>query len=613
MSQASRESSTSFVPGPQGNPSPTDAVAALKLEFEGFVDKLREKLDDLEITMQTQQQAAEDYTVTSSRNTFGEADIGTGSRSISRLFTIYDNDSILSKEVAKAQEPAALQEHRNKLQVKRDHTKYLPLGPVSSAQRQNELRLHNRWLQLSMQCDPFAAMSELRTNIRSASPTQYTTLRNTFESERTTPSDLRSRLHPNGAKRIAWDMLSSFVLVVDTVLLPIYLAWDWHKDTTDVASWINLGVFTFSLLFWTVDIMINLNTAVFQKGQLVFSRSEILLHYFRSWLLLDVALVGLDCVTVANVLLEGALADLSFSRFARIIRILRLLRLVKLAKVEGFIQEYAASTGRQWIVICAAIANSLFAFGLLIHVLACLWFWLGRTLAGEGQTSWIALAGAEQLSSFSQYLVSFRRVMLPIVPAPIDLSSQYEMLFDIGNNIVTMLALGVAVFKISATVLELRAMNEGRLKQQREIRRYLRSQHAPFELVARVLKFVEYKLERIQPNHYNTSLISITLQTELCVNQRSPYLLAMPICQLAKEVFPEAFASVCVALKRMVCENREEIFIAGSITNRMYVTVAGTYILQEGLHGDGEELELTGVHCLEEFSLYMVPRLWSSP
>ncbi|CAE7659861.1 Kcnh2, partial [Symbiodinium pilosum] len=113
------------------------------------------------------------------------------------------------------------------------------------------------------------------TNIRSASPTQYLSKRVTFESERTYDTDLKSRLHPNGAKRITWDIVSSLVLIVDTTLLPLSLAWDLQKDTTDAWSWVNFGIFAFSLLFWTADIVINLNTAVFDKGQLVFTHSVI--------------------------------------------------------------------------------------------------------------------------------------------------------------------------------------------------------------------------------------------------------------------------------------------------------------------------------------------------
>lgn len=42
------------------------------------------------------------------------------------------------------------------------------------------------------------------------------------------------------------------------------------------------------------------------------------------------------------------LFDLTLTRFARVLRIARLARLVKAARIEGVIQEYAASSGRQW-------------------------------------------------------------------------------------------------------------------------------------------------------------------------------------------------------------------------------------------------------------------------
>ncbi|CAE7227650.1 Kcnh2 [Symbiodinium sp. CCMP2456] len=284
MSQASRESSIE-VPG---NQSPTDAVAALKAEFdEGFVDKLREKLDDLEITMQTQQltqQAADDYT--SSRNTFGEADTISGSRSISRLFPIYD-DPIMSKEVMQDLSLGPISgRSRNTGKIARlvfvdlGVSISLPIGPTAFLVQRGSSQVASRLsaffglqrfpkatnsciiypfakdnTKLSMQYDPYAAISELRTNIRSASPTQYV------------------------KQRVSVDLLSSFVLVMDTILLPISLAWDLQKDTTDTPSWVNLGFFTFSLLFWTVDIFINLNTGVFHKGQLVFSKQLIFMQH----------------------------------------------------------------------------------------------------------------------------------------------------------------------------------------------------------------------------------------------------------------------------------------------------------------------------------------------
>jgi len=48
------------------------------------------------------------------------------------------------------------------------------------------------------------------------------------------------------------------------------------------------------------------------------------------------------------------------------------------------------------------------------------------------------------------------------------------------------------------------------------------------------MKFVEYKLDKISPVTFDSSLISMTLQTELYVSQRGQYMELLPICNLTK-------------------------------------------------------------------------------
>ena len=48
------------------------------------------------------------------------------------------------------------------------------------------------------------------------------------------------------------------------------------------------------------------------------------------------------------------------------------------------------------------------------------------------------------------------------------------------------------------------------------------------------MKFVEYKLDKISPVTFDSSLISMTLQTELYVSQRGEYMELLPICNLTK-------------------------------------------------------------------------------
>lgn len=152
-----------------------------------------------------------------------------------------------------------------------------------------------------------------------------------------------------------------------------------------------------------------------------------------------------------------------------------------------------------------------------------------------------------------------------------------------------------AISKISGTMAELRAMNEETSRRRREVRLYLASQArktmgspdwhpmnelltcnmyvlheretqqfwemqydlyiiwvsicvreppvqaVSYELVTRIMRFVDYKLEKVSANNMDATLISPTLQLELYINQRADYLSQMPIFALAQECYPDAW------------------------------------------------------------------------
>lgn len=102
----------------------------------------------------------------------------------------------------------------------------------------------------------------------------------------------------------------------------------------------------------------------------------------------------------------------------------------------------------------------------------------------------------------------------------------------------------------------------------RKLEKYRKVQEASFELVARVMNFVDYKLEKLSMINFDTSLISDTLQSELCVNQRSRYLEALPICKICKDLFADIFATLCTVLKKMVVEQGEAGSLLCSFTCR---------------------------------------------
>ena len=50
--------------------------------------------------------------------------------------------------------------------------------------------------------------------------------------------------------------------------------------------------------------------------------------------------------------------------------------LLKMSKLQDILQEVAASTGRQWIMLVIAIVNTTFVIIVVAHVLTCMWWGL---------------------------------------------------------------------------------------------------------------------------------------------------------------------------------------------------------------------------------------------
>ena len=157
-------------------------------------------------------------------------------------------------------------------------------------------------------------------------------------------------------------------------------------------------------------------------------RATIIVRYFVTSFLFDISLVALD---LAIATAADAIADLAALRFARIIRIFRLLRLLKIMRLQAIVQELAASTGRQWLMLVIAIINTTFVLLVLAHMMTCIWVWLARATQSAGGTSWLDIAEANALSIPLQYLHSLRYVMNSPSPPAIAPESGQERVFDV--------------------------------------------------------------------------------------------------------------------------------------------------------------------------------------
>ncbi|CAE7563736.1 Cnga4, partial [Symbiodinium pilosum] len=403
---------------------------------------------------------------------------------------------------------------------------------------------------------------------------------------------------PSGRFKLAWDGASILMVLLDAFTMPVSLAWEIDAGWEDVGTTFLLITFWTTFLFWMSDVFVTFNTAIFQNGSLTKKRSAVVCEYLKGWFLFDLTLVTLDVLTAT---LQTSRRLRGSGNSVRLARALRLLRLIKMSKFNQVLQEVAASTGRQWMILVMAITNTSALILVVAHILTCAWYGVGKLTQNRGQRSWIDEAEALSVPGWVQYLHSFRFILNNPSPAPLAPESDVERLVDIFMYIFCLVIIGTSISTISSTLAELRAMNEENDRQRREIRVYLTNQNAQFDLVSRIMKFVDYKLEKMSPTNFDSSLISSTLQTELYVGQRSAFLSPMPIFLLTEEAYHEVFAGACAALKKDIYETGEAVFSAGGFSTALHITTTGSYKFCDF---NMSEEELEGVHWFEELSLY---------
>ena len=119
------------------------------------------------------------------------------------------------------------------------------------------------------------------------------------------------------------DLVSLVLLLIDAIFLPLSIAWDWKMGFDTVSgSILSVSIYV-SLVFWTVDIFLNLNTAVYIQGQLVTKRRAIFRRYLSTWFFLDVTIVILDYLNLAQDMQRGwktAVISLKRSKTATLLR-----------------------------------------------------------------------------------------------------------------------------------------------------------------------------------------------------------------------------------------------------------------------------------------------------
>lgn len=305
-------------------------------------------------------------------------------------------------------------------------------------------------------------------------------------------------IFPNSSFRLAWDLSGLVLIFYDLITIPF------NQAFAPAPSWFGMTMDWVTLLFWTGDMSQGFFLGYFDKGQYVSDHRKILKHYFTSWFVPDIIVVAPEWLMIfASSLLMPAGNDDNqdvtemgkIMKGARAIRVLRLLRLLKLQRIINMLYDMIES---EHTFICVNLTKLLMSVLVLNHVIACIWYLIGR-LAMENQVrNWIEIGAVEDSDISYKYTTSLHWSLTQFTPASMDISARnvWERAFSIVVLFFAMVAFSSIVGSITGSMTSLRNMKNEEMKQFWLLRRYLRQRNISKRLSEQIFNFLEYQSQK---------------------------------------------------------------------------------------------------------------------
>jgi len=366
-----------------------------------------------------------------------------------------------------------------------------------------------------------------------------------------------------------------------------------NQAFTPAPSWFSVGMDWITLLFWTADMLQGFFLGYFEKGIYVSDNRRVLKHYLITWFVPDLVVVGPEWVmTLSSSIVDSNDAENygeigKVLKGARAVRVLRLLRLLKLQRIINMLYDMIES---EHTFICVNLAKLLVAVLVLNHVIACVWFLIGRVCMQGGVTNWIEVGSVEDTSLAYKYTTSLHWSLTQFTPASMDISARnvWERAFSIVVLFFAMVAFSSIVASITGSMTSLRNMKTEDMKQFWRLRRYLRQRGIEHGLSDRIWKYLEHEVQKQGKLLQRKSItvlqyLSMALQSELAHALSAPNLTGHPFFHLLDCRMKCVMHRLChMCLKPQSHAENEVVFSAGEKATRMLFIQESTGGVSDG-------------------------------
>lgn len=136
--------------------------------------------------------------------------------------------------------------------------------------------------------------------------------------------------------------------------------------------------------FFLIDIFLNFRFAIYDsEGRIIDKKKQIAISYFKGWFLVDIiAIIPFDKMFRVSGY-NGLTRILKLPKLYKLIKMTRLVRMLKIVKERNKLVKYMGEV----LKIGVGFERLLFfllLFGIICHIVACLWIFTARIQGDPG-------------------------------------------------------------------------------------------------------------------------------------------------------------------------------------------------------------------------------------
>lgn len=308
-----------------------------------------------------------------------------------------------------------------------------------------------------------------------------------------------------------WNLIHIFLILVLLFAIPIEICF---SGEVQKGMKYFVQIFYFACCFFTLDILINCNVSIYQKGKLITQRKKIAIYYFQNLFIKDI--LSLFCI-FWHVVKDYNGKELGFYletivNILFFLRLRNLFRLLKNTKEMFFIN--------QSVHHIISLINLIFRIILLSHIFACLWFYIGTLYPND---SWLSAYELHQEPWNIKYLYSYYFIcvtMNTVGYGDIGPTNPAEKIFVIIFIYVACAMFAYSINSIGIIVSELAKRENDLQKNLNVINNFMKKKQINYDLQMKVRKNLEYiwreeQIENLEEENKIINSLSDYLKQEL--------------------------------------------------------------------------------------------------